>query len=137
MPLPVIAIVGRPNVGKSSIFNMLAGRRTAIVEPTAGVTRDRVTAICDIDEKYFELVDTGGHGVVDRDDLSEHIERQIEYAIQKADIVLFVVDAREGLMRLARHTAELLLPFHDRVGLVATKVDGPTRPASGVEFIEL
>ena len=77
MPLPIIAIVGRPNVGKSSIFNMLAGRRTAIVEPTAGVTRDRITTICDINEKYFELVDTGGHGIVDCDDLSEHVERQI------------------------------------------------------------
>ncbi|MCH7994529.1 MAG: ribosome biogenesis GTPase Der [Planctomycetes bacterium] len=137
MPLPVIAIVGRPNVGKSSIFNMLAGRRTAIVEPTAGVTRDRVTAICDIDEKYFELVDTGGHGVVDRDDLSEHIERQIEYAIQKADIVLFVVDAREGLMPLDRNTAELLRPFHDRVRLVANKVDEPHMAAQVGEFIKL
>ncbi len=137
MPLPVIAIVGRPNVGKSSIFNMLAGRRTAIVEPTAGVTRDRVTAICDIDEKYFELVDTGGHGVVDRDDLSEHVERQIEYAIQKADIVLFVVDAREGLMPLDRNTAELLRPFHDRVRLVANKVDEPHMAAQVGEFIKL
>ncbi len=137
MPLPIIAIVGRPNVGKSSLFNMLAGRRTAIVEPTAGVTRDRITTICDINEKYFELVDTGGHGIVDRDDLSDHVERQIEYAIQKADIVLFVVDAREGLMPLDRNTAELLRPFHDRVRLVANKVDEPHMSAQTGEFIKL
>ena len=137
MPLPIIAIVGRPNVGKSSLFNMLAGRRTAIVEPTAGVTRDRITTICDINEKYFELVDTGGHGIVDRDDLSDHVERQIEYAIQKADIVLFVVDAREGLMPLDQNTAELLRPFHDRVRLVANKVDEPHMSAQTGEFIKL
>jgi len=116
---------------------MLAGRRTAIVEPTAGVTRDRITTICDINEKYFELVDTGGHGIVDRDDLSDHVERQIEYAIQKADIVLFVVDAREGLMPLDRNTAELLRPFHDRVRLVANKVDEPHMSAQTGEFIKL
>ena len=73
MSLPVVAIVGRPNVGKSSLFNTVARRRTSIVEPTAGVTRDRVTAICGVEDTYFELVDTGGHGVVDRDDLDEDV----------------------------------------------------------------
>ena len=104
MALPVIAIVGRPNVGKSSLFNSIARRRTSIVEPTAGVTRDRVTQICEIDDVYFELVDTGGHGVVDRDDLSEHVERQIQFAIDQAQLILFVVDARDGLVPLDRRT---------------------------------
>ena len=71
MALPIIAIVGRPNVGKSSLFNALARRRTSIVDATPGVTRDRVTAICDVNDKYFELVDTGGLGIVDRDDLED------------------------------------------------------------------
>ena len=85
MSLPVVAIVGRPNVGKSSLFNSIVRRRASIVDPTAGVTRDRVTEICEIGERFFELVDTGGHGIVDCDDLSEDIERQIRHAIDEAD----------------------------------------------------
>jgi GTP-binding protein len=137
MSLPVVAIVGRPNVGKSSLFNAIARRRTSIVEPTAGVTRDRVTTLCEIDEVYFELVDTGGHGVVDRDDLSEHVERQIQYAVDQAYLVLFVVDAREGLTPLDRSTADLLRRHAERVRLIANKVDAP-HMADGIgEFIRL
>jgi len=137
MSLPVVAIVGRPNVGKSSLFNTIVGRRTSIVEPTPGVTRDRVSAICDIDETYFELVDTGGHGVVDRDDLSEDVERQIRYAVNQAHLILFVVDAREGLTPLDRNTAELLRRRADCVRLVANKVDEPHLAASIGEFARL
>jgi GTP-binding protein len=137
MPLPVVAIVGRPNVGKSSLFNALARRRTSIVEPTAGVTRDRVTTLCEIDEVYFELVDTGGHGVVDRDDLSEHVERQIQYAVDQAYLVLFVVDARDGLTPLDRSTADLLRRHAERVGLIANKVDAPHMAEGIGEFVRL
>ncbi|MEK7730727.1 MAG: GTPase, partial [Planctomycetota bacterium] len=133
----MVAIVGRPNVGKSSLFNTIVGRRTSIVEPTPGVTRDRVSAICDIDETYFELVDTGGHGVVDRDDLSEDVERQIQYAINQAHLILFVVDAREGLTPLDRNTAELLRRRAECVRLVANKVDEPHLAASIGEFARL
>src|SRR5207253_5554681 len=96
MSLPMVAIVGRPNVGKSSLFNWLAGRRIAIVDPTAGVTRDRVATLVRAgdDERIFELVDTGGLGVQDVDDLTDHIDRQIQTAIDEARLVLFVVDAR-------------------------------------------
>lgn len=125
MPLPVVAIIGRPNVGKSSLYNMLVGRRAAIVEPTAGVTRDRITSICEIDETYFELVDTGGIGIVDHDDLSEHVERQIHYAINQADLILFLVDGREGLNPLDQRTAELLRRENKHVQLIANKVDEP------------
>ena len=69
MRLPVVAIIGRPNVGKSSLFNALAGRMISIVDPTAGVTRDRVSTIINRDDRYFELVDTGGYGIVDSDAL--------------------------------------------------------------------
>src|SRR5947199_7513192 len=89
--VPQVAIVGRPNVGKSSLFNWLAGRRIAIVDDLAGVTRDRVTALVQVgpDEhpRFFELIDTGGIGMVDRDDLSEHVERQIDTALAEADLV--------------------------------------------------
>jgi len=137
MPLPIVAIVGRPNVGKSSQFNSISRRRTSIVDPTAGVTRDRVTTICDVDDSYFELVDTGGHGIVDRDDLSVHIERQIRYAIERANLILFVVDAREGLTPLDSATADLLRPHSSRVRLIANKVDEP-HMANGIgEFFKL
>src|SRR5262249_1121757 len=76
--VPVVAIVGRPNVGKSSLFNWLARRRIAIVEPTAGVTRDRISSLIKVEERFFEVVDTGGLGVKDVDNLTVQIERQID-----------------------------------------------------------
>ncbi|MCH7808868.1 MAG: ribosome biogenesis GTPase Der [Planctomycetes bacterium] len=137
MPLPVIAIVGRPNVGKSSLFNSIARRRTSIVEPTPGVTRDRVSTICSVNDVYYELVDTGGHGIVDVDDLTEHIERQIQYAIDQAHLILFVVDAREGLNPLDRRTADLLRTHTARVRVVANKVDEPHLGNEAGDFVKL
>lgn len=139
MALPIIAIVGRPNVGKSSLFNTLTRRRTSIVDATPGVTRDRVTAICDVNERYFELVDTGGLGIVDRDDLEEHVERQIHFALESADLILFIVDAREGMTPLDRETADLLRHHKhgDRVHLIANKVDEPHMAAGLGEFVRL
>jgi GTP-binding protein len=78
MALAKVAIIGRPNVGKSSLLNALAGSMISIVEPTAGVTRDRVSAIIEKGDRYFELIDTGGYGIVDSDELDEEIEQQIE-----------------------------------------------------------
>src|SRR3989441_13368781 len=89
--VPVVAIVGRPNVGKSSLFNWLAGRRISIVDPTAGVTRDRVATLVEYDDRYFELFDTGGIGIEDHDNLTDDVEKQIQLAIDQADVVLFVV----------------------------------------------
>ena len=100
MGLPQVAIVGRPNVGKSSLFNWLAGRRIAIVDPTPGVTRDRLTTPIHLGGRYFELTDTGGIGIEDIDQLTKDVERQITYAIDRAHIILFVVDARTGLVPL-------------------------------------
>ena len=102
MPLPVVAIIGRPNVGKSSIFNWLAGRRISIVDPTAGVTRDRVSVVLEEDGRFFDLMDTGGIGIVDSQDLSEDVERQIALAIDQADLILYVTDARSGPVALTR-----------------------------------
>src|SRR3954464_10527218 len=94
--IPVAAIVGRPNVGKSSLFNWLAGRRISIVDPTAGVTRDRVATLIEHENRYFELFDTGGIGIEDSDRLTDDVEKQIQLALDQADVVLFVVDARDG-----------------------------------------
>lgn len=137
MVLPVVAIVGRPNVGKSSLFNAICRRRTAIVEPTAGVTRDRISTIHDIAGTYFELVDTGGYGIVDRDDLGGHVERQIGYAVDQAALILFIVDAREGLTPLDRETAKLLRRRTERVLLIANKVDEPHMVDALGEFARL
>lgn len=137
MTLPVIAIVGRPNVGKSSLFNAITRERTAIVEPTAGVTRDRVSTIVDLDGTYFELVDTGGVGVVDRDDLGDQVERQVHHAINQASMILFVVDARDGLTPLDRRAAELLRRHADRVYLLANKIDEPHMTHQVHDFLKL
>ena len=137
MALPVVAIIGRPNVGKSSLFNALAGEMISIVEPTAGVTRDRVSTFIGRDEKYFELIDTGGYGVVDSDQLSEHIEQQIRQAIESANLVLFMVDIRDGVVPLDKKIAQLLRKNELDVIGVANKADTARLfPAAG-EFSKL
>ena len=143
MSLPVVAIIGRPNVGKSSLLNALAGDMISIVEPTAGVTRDRVSTIINDGESYFELIDTGGYGIVDRDDLTDHIERQIFQAIESASLVLFVVDIRDGITPLDEKIAQMLrkegrhagLPLHTI--LVANKADEARMFSSSGEFTKL
>ena len=137
MRLPQIAIVGRPNVGKSSLANALARQRVSIVEPIAGTTRDRVVTVCELADTWVELVDTGGHGVVDRDDLSDDVERQIRYAINEASLILFVVDGREGMTPLDRSTAEMLRPVADRVTLIANKVDETHMDVELSDFLRL
>jgi GTP-binding protein len=137
MAIPVVAIIGRPNVGKSSLFNALAGEMISIVEPTAGVTRDRVSTIIERREKYFELLDTGGYGIVDAQQLSEHIEQQILTAIESANIVLFMVDVREGIVPLDEKIAQLLRKGKLKVIGVANKADAASMfPAAG-EFSKL
>src|SRR5262245_66697524 len=84
--VPVVAIVGRPNVGKSSVFNWLAGRRIAIVDPTAGVTRDRVSTLLKVGDTFVELTDTGGMGIADVDNLTEQVARQIDAALEPAHV---------------------------------------------------
>jgi GTP-binding protein len=121
--IPIVAIVGRPNVGKSSLFNRLVGRRVSIVEPTAGVTRDRVTANVRVGERAFELVDTGGLGLVDEALLKEHVEAQIDIALATAQLVLFVVDGKEGKVPGDDLVARRLRPLGKPVLLVANKVE--------------
>jgi len=137
MALVVVAIIGRPNVGKSSLLNALAGERISIVEPSAGVTRDRVSTIIGRDERYFELVDTGGYGIIDSDELSGHIEGQIHQAIESANLVIFMVDIRDGLVPWDEKIARLLRKSSLDVIGVANKADTAKMfPAAG-EFSKL
>jgi len=137
MGVPQVVIVGRPNVGKSSIFNWLAGRRIAIVDPAAGVTRDRVTQLIHIDDRYAELVDTGGMGIQDSDELAEHIEEQIRIAVDQADVILFVVDTREGLLPLDQEVARRLRYVRAPVLLLANKTDHEGLAPQADEFYRL
>ncbi len=137
MGVPQVVIVGRPNVGKSSVFNWLAGRRLAIVDPTAGVTRDRLTHLIHLDERYVELVDTGGMGIKDCDDLTEHIEEQISLAIDSADLILFIVDTRDGLLPLDQEVAKRLRYIKTPVLLLANKTDHEGLNPQADEFYRL
>lgn len=132
-----VAIVGRPNVGKSSILNWLAGRRLAIVDDMAGVTRDRMTHEMEHEGRRFELVDTGGIGIHDVDDLTYEIEQQIGYALAAADLVMFVVDARAGLAPLDQDIARRLRSLQKPVLLVANKVDSNKLDPQADEFYRL
>src|SRR5271169_1658100 len=123
--MPVIAIVGRPNVGKSSLLNALVGKRISIVQDMPGVTRDRIAMPLRIGEKYVELVDTGGYGFVDPDQLTEHIKHQIEMAMAQAKLVLFIVDCQDGLTSADEEIASLLRRREIKTVMVANKADGP------------
>lgn len=119
----LVAIVGRPNVGKSTLFNRLTQSRTAIVDDTAGTTRDRQYGKVDWCGREFSIVDTGGWVVNSEDVFESEINKQVELAIEQADVILFVVDAMNGVTDLDDHVAEILRKSRKPVVLVANKVD--------------
>ena len=119
----LVAIVGRPNVGKSTLFNRLTETRQAIVDPTAGTTRDRQYGKVDWCGREFSIVDTGGWVVNSDDIFEEEINKQVAVAIEQADEILFVVDAMNGVTDLDDHVAEILRKSRKPVLLVANKVD--------------
>ncbi len=134
---PVVAIVGRPNVGKSSLLNALVGKRISIVQDMPGVTRDRIAMPLLIGDRYIELVDTGGYGFVDPDQLTEHIAHQIELAVAQAKLVLFVVDCSDGLTSADEEIAAMLRKRNARTVLVANKADGAKSDTILGEFARL
>lgn len=119
-----VAIVGRPNVGKSTLFNRLVGRKIALVDDTPGVTRDRREAEGRIAELRFRLLDTAGFEDVTDDSLEARMRAQTEAAIEEADIILFMIDARAGVMPLDERFGQLLRKANKRVHLIANKAEG-------------
>ncbi len=133
----IIAIVGRPNVGKSTLFNRLTGERAAIVDPTSGVTRDRHYGVSDWNGTEFSVIDTGGVVVGSDDVFEDAIRKQVELAMEEADVILFMVDVKEGLSPLDEDVANLIRRSPKKVFLVANKVDNAYRSADAVEFYSM
>lgn len=138
MSKPIVAVVGRPNVGKSTLFNMLAGERISIVKDTPGVTRDRIYADVTWLNYSFTLMDTGGIEPRTNDQMLRHMREQALMAIEMADVVLFLVDAKTGLVDNDYQVADMLRKAHKKVVLVVNKVENFDRQMSDVyEFYNL
>ena len=133
----IVAIVGRPNVGKSTLFNRLTESRKAIVDETSGVTRDRQYGKSDWNGKKFSLIDTGGYVMGGDDEFESEIRKQVRLAIEEADTILFLVDAREGLTPMDEDVAEMLRKSPKKVILVANKVDNSKEMDNLSEFYSL
>jgi GTP-binding protein len=132
--IPKVVIVGRPNVGKSSLFNWLIEKRIAIEDPTAGVTRDRLVQRVNLDGRVVDLVDTGGMGFDDPDGLTAQIDRQIESGLGEAAVVLLVVDVRSGLLPVDAEVARRVRRTSAPILLVANKADDPKFDPLAHEF---
>ncbi|MDP6512035.1 MAG: ribosome biogenesis GTPase Der, partial [SAR202 cluster bacterium] len=137
MAKPVVAIVGRPNVGKSTMFNRLVGRSAAIVSRMAGTTRDRNTSETEWGEHLFILVDTGGLEIFPEDDMWRQVRAQIETAIEDADVIIMMVDVRDGVTPDDIDVAQLLRPVDQPIILAANKADTETVGTTVSEFYEL
>ena len=133
----IVAIVGRPNVGKSTLFNRLVQRREAIVDSVSGVTRDRHYGKSDWNGKEFSVIDTGGY-IVGSDDIFEgEIRKQVQLAIEESDIIVFVVDVEEGITPMDAEVAKILRKVKKPIFIAVNKVDNAMRVADAVEFYNL
>jgi len=133
----IVAIVGRPNVGKSTFFNRLTQRREAIVDSVAGVTRDRIYGKSEWIGREFSIIDTGGYIIGSDDVFEEEIRKQVEIAVEEANLILFVVDAETGITDMDKQVADLLRKSDKEVMLVANKVDNAMRQTMSAEFYSL
>ena len=135
--IPVVSIVGRPNVGKSSLFNVLVGERKAVVVEESGTTRDRNETVMSLGGKRMKLIDTGGYMPEDKHALAGKVKAQIHHAMKEADALIFVVDASAGITPLDSEVAALLRKYNKKVILAANKSDNQKREAAAVEFYGL
>jgi len=137
MAKPLVAVVGRPNVGKSTLFNKLVGRRVAIVEDTPGVTRDRIYGDANWLSYTFTLIDTGGIEPAREDIISIQMRRQAELAIETADVILFLVDGRDGITSADMEVSQMLRRSKKRVVLAVNKIDHLGLEENAYEFYSL
>lgn len=138
MAKPIVAIVGRPNVGKSTLFNRIAGKRIAIVEDTPGVTRDRIYSEAEWLKYKFTLIDTGGIEPYSKDEIMEQMRVQAEIAIDTADVIIFLVDVKEGMTASDSEVANILRRSNKPVVLACNKVDNPgNMPMEVYDFYNL
>ncbi len=137
MAKPLVAIVGRPNVGKSTLFNRLTGKRISIVEDTPGVTRDRIYADAEWLDHKFTLIDTGGIEPSSEDRIAVQMRRQAELAIETADVIIFLTDGRDGMTAADREVASMLRKCKKPVVLAVNKLDAPKYHEAIYEFYEL
>jgi GTPase len=133
----IVAIVGRPNVGKSTLFNRFVESRKAIVDDVSGVTRDRIYGKCQWNGVDFSVIDTGGYVMHSEDVFEEQIRKQVHLALEEADVVLFMVDVESGITDLDGDMAALLRRSDNKVLLVVNKVDNHNRQADAQEFYAL
>ena len=135
--MSIVAVVGRPNVGKSTLFNRLIQRREAIVDAVSGVTRDRHYGKSDWNGKEFSVIDTGGY-VKGSDDIFEaEIDKQVELAIDEADVIIFMVDVESGVTGMDQEVAKLLRRSKKPIFLAINKVDSASRTNDALEFYSL
>jgi len=134
---PILAIVGRPNVGKSTLFNRIAGGKKAIVWDEPGVTRDRNYADVERDEGSFTLIDTGGFEPVSKDRIFVQMREQCQLAMDEADAILFMMDGKEGLTPSDREIADILRKLNKPVFYIVNKIDGPKHEEKVLEFYGL
>ncbi len=138
MSKPIVAVVGRPNVGKSTLFNRLAGERISIVQDTPGVTRDRIYADVEWTGRKFTLIDTGGMEIGAEDVILKQILQQAEIAIETADVILFITDAKAGMTDDDKQVANMLRRTKKPVVLAVNKIDNVNRDSMNIyEFYEL
>lgn len=137
MPKPIVAIVGRPNVGKSTLFNIFANSRISIVEDTPGVTRDRIYASGEWQNNEFMMVDTGGIEIMNTDSIAVSIRTQAQIAIREADVILFLCDARTGITDEDAQVAKLLRQSQKPIVLAVNKADSPKQELNVYEFYNL
>ena len=137
MTKPIVAIVGRPNVGKSTLFNRLVGKRLAIIEDEPGTTRDRLYSDIDWKGSSLTLIDTGGLVPVPPSELAQRVKEQVEVAIEEADSIIFLVDVLDGVTHIDREIAEMLRRSDKPVMLAANKADNEQRSLDAAEFYKL